>query len=170
MSPVTNGRPDGYTALTPYLVVDGAAAAIDFYAAVFGATTVSRLEGTTPDGARYIGQAELDFGGAGRLQLSDPQPAFGLVAPDRSAAGISQSVMIYVSDVDATIAKAAELGAEVKEEPGDFVSGDRFGAFVDPFGRRWAVMTRVEDLPAEESERRVEEWWQKISAPVSNQT
>jgi uncharacterized glyoxalase superfamily protein PhnB len=130
MSPVTNGRPDGYTALTPYLVV----------------------------------------GGAGRLQLSNPQPAFGLIVPERGGAGISPSVMVYVSDVDATIAKAAELGAEVTEEPSDFVSGGRFGAFVVPFGRRWAVMTRVAELAPGESERRVEEWWQGLSAPVSNQT
>jgi uncharacterized glyoxalase superfamily protein PhnB len=164
---ITDGRPNGYTALTPYLVVENAAAAIDFYAAVFGATTVSRLEGTAPDGSTYIGQAELDFGGAGRLQLSDPQPGFGLVAPDPSAAGITQSIMIYVSDVDATIARATELGAEIKEQPSDFASGDRFGAFVDPFGRRWAVMTRVEDLSSDESARRVEEWWATISAPVS---
>lgn len=163
----TAGRPSGYTTLTPYLVVDGAAAAIDFYAAVFGATTVSRLEGTAPDGSTYVGQAELDFGGSGRLQISDPQPGFGLVAPDRGAAGVSQSIMIYVPDVDATIARAAELGADVKEQPSDFVSGDRFGAFVDPFGRRWAVMTRVEDLSADESARRVEEWWASISSPVS---
>jgi uncharacterized glyoxalase superfamily protein PhnB len=161
---VTEGRPAGYTTLTPYLVVENAAAAIDFYAAVLGATTVSRLEGTAPDGSRYIGQAELDFGGAGRLQVSDPQLAFGLVAPDKRAEGVSQSIMIYVPDVDATIARAAELGAEVKEQPSDFVSGDRFGAFVDPFGRRWAVMTRVEDLPADESARRVEEWWAQLTA------
>ncbi len=169
MQHAEDGRPSGYTALTPYIVVDGAAAAIDFYAAVFGATTVSRLEGTAPDGSRYIGQAELDFGGAGRLQLSDPQPGFGLIAPDRDAAGISQSIVVYVADVDATVARAAGLGAEVKEQPGDFVSGDRFAAFVDPFGRRWSVMSRVEDLSPEESAQRVEAWWEQISAPASNQ-
>ncbi|AYG02106.1 VOC family protein [Gryllotalpicola protaetiae] len=114
-------------------------------------------------------QAELDFGSAGRLQISDPQPGFGLVAPDRTAAGISQSIMIYVPDVDTTIARASELGAEVKEQPSDFVSGDRFGAFVDPFGRRWAVMTRVEDVSPEESAQRVDAWWASISAPVSKQ-
>jgi PhnB protein len=103
------------------------------------------------------------------LQLSDPQPAYGLVAPDPAAAGISQSIMIYVPDVDATVARAAELGAEVKEQPSDFVSGDRFGAFLDPFGRRWAVMTRVEDVSPEESARRVEEWLAQISSPVSNE-
>jgi uncharacterized glyoxalase superfamily protein PhnB len=167
MTNAIDGRPSGYTALTPYLVVENAAAAIDFYAAVFGATTVSRLEGTAPDGSTYIGQAELDFGGAGRLQLSDPQPGFGLVAPDPAAGGISQSIVVYVADVDATVARAGELGAEVKEQPSDFVSGDRFAAFVDPFGRRWSVMTRVNDLSAEESERRVAEWWQEISAPAS---
>jgi uncharacterized glyoxalase superfamily protein PhnB len=169
MQYASDGRPVGYTALTPYLVVENAAAAIDFYADVFGATTVSRLEGTGPDGASYVGQAELDFGGGGRLQLSDPQPAFGIVAPDRNASGISQSIVVYVTDVDATVNRAAELGAEVKEQPANFVSGDRFGAFVDPFGRRWSVMTRVEDISPDESERRVEEWWKQISTPVSNE-
>lgn len=168
MEHATDGRPHGYTTLTPYLVIENAAAAIEFYSQVFGATTVARLEGTLPDGRSYVGQAELDFGGGGRLQLSDPQPGYGLVAPDPAAPGISQSIVVYVPDVDATIARAAELGAEVKEQPSDFVSGDRFGAFVDPFGRRWSVMTRVEDVSPEESERRVEEWWQQISSPVSN--
>ncbi|MCL2515817.1 MAG: VOC family protein [Microbacteriaceae bacterium] len=165
MTYAENGRPTGYTALTPYIVVENAAAAIDFYVAVFGATVVLRLEAISDDGEPYIGQAELDFGGAGRLQISDPMPDFGLVAPDRAASGITNSIVIYVTDVDATVARAAELGAEVKEQPSDFVSGDRFAAFVDPFGRRWAVMCRTDDLSSDESARRVEEWWAQISAP-----
>ncbi|HEY0247800.1 MAG TPA: VOC family protein [Gryllotalpicola sp.] len=161
-------RADGYTALTPYLVVDGADAAIGFYLAVFGATLVNRLDGVGPDGTPYVGQAELDFGGAGRLQLSDPQPGFGLVAPDAAAAGISQSIVVYVDDVDATVARAAERGAEVAEQPADFVSGDRFAAFVDPFGRRWSVMSRDPAVGPEESWRRVEAWWGEVSGAVSD--
>ncbi|WP_022881062.1 VOC family protein [Gryllotalpicola ginsengisoli] len=162
MSNSNAGRPPGYTALTPYLVVDGADAAIAFYQQVFGATLVNRLDGVTPDGTPYVGQAELDFGGSGRLQLSDPQPGFGLVAPDPAAEGVSQSIVVYVDDVDAVVARALERGAEVKEQPSDFVSGDRFAAFVDPFGRRWSVMTRDPAVSPEESWRRVEDWWRSM--------
>ena len=149
---IRNGVPDGYTTLTPFLVCRPAADAITFYEAVFGAATVQRLD--EPDGS--VMHAELDFGD-GRLQLGDPQEQYDLVAPDGTGR-ISQSTCVYVPDVDAVFIAAVERGATVREEPSTFVTGDRYASVVDPFGHRWAIMTRVEDVSAEEAERRLAAW------------
>ncbi len=150
---ILNGTPEGYTTLTPFLVCAPAAAAIDFYVAVFGATVVQRMDGA--DGT--VPHAELDFGD-GRLQLGDPSEEYGLAAPDGVADSSSSSTCIYVPDVDAVFARAVEHGARVREEPSTFVTGDRFASVLDPFGHRWAIMTRVEDVSPEETERRLAEW------------
>lgn len=151
---IREGRPDGYTTLTPFLVCAPAHAAIDFYTEVFGATVISRMDG--PVGT--VPHAELDFG-SGRLQLGDPSADYGLAAPDRGEADVvSASTCVYVPDVDATFARAVELGATVREEPATFVTGDRFASVYDPFGHRWAIMTKVEELTAEEEERRLADW------------
>ena len=151
---ITNGRPDGYTTLTPFLVCSPAAEAIRFYADVFGATVVQRMDG--PNGT--VVHAELDLG-LGRLQLGDPNDAYGLVAPSGQAEDrVSSSTCVYVADVDAVFARAVERGATVREEPATFVTGDRFASVHDPFGHRWAVMTKVEDVSPEEQERRLAEW------------
>ena len=150
---ITNGRPDGYTTLTPFLVCSPAAEAIRFYGEVFGATVVSRMD--APDGT--VPHAELDFG-TGRLQLGDPNEAYGLAAPRREGDTVSGSTCIYVADVDAVFATAVEHGATVREEPTTFVTGDRFASVYDPFGHRWAVMTKVEDVSPEEADRRLAEW------------
>jgi len=150
---ITNGRPDGYTTLTPFLVCSPAAEAIRFYEEVFGATVVSRMDG--PDGT--VPHAELDFG-TGRLQLGDPADEHGLVAPAHEGDRVSASTCIYVADVDAVFEKAVEHGATVREKPATFVTGDRFASIYDPFGHRWAVMTKVEDVSPEETERRLAEW------------
>jgi PhnB protein len=153
---ITNGRPDGYTTLTPFLVCAPATEAIKFYAEVFGATVVSRMDG--PEGT--VLHAELDFG-LGRLQLADPNGAYGLVAPTGQAEDeVSGSTCIYVADVDAVFAAAVERGATVREKPDTFVTGDRFASVYDPFGHRWAIMTKVEDVTPEEAERRLGEWAQ----------
>jgi PhnB protein len=151
---VHNGVPAGYTTLTPFLVCSPAADAIDFYTAVFGAAVVSRMDG--PDGT--VMHAELEFAD-GRLQLADPNEQYGLVAPsgvDRDQ--VSGSTCIYVADVDAVFAAAVERGATVREKPSTFVTGDRFASVYDPFGHRWAIMTRVEDVSPEEAERRLADW------------
>ncbi len=158
----TNGVPHGYTTLTPFIVVDPAQAAIEFYREVFGATVLSVMPGAPKeDGSTTVSHAELDFGN-GILQLSDPQPGYGLVAAD--AEHTNNSLAVYVQDVDAVFARALELGATAVEQPADFVSGDRFATFVDAFGRRWNVMTRVQDLSREESERRVTAWLETFNA------
>lgn len=152
--PITDGRPDGYSSLTPFLVCSPARDAIDFYCAVLGATVVMRMDG--PDGT--VPHAELQLP-VGRLQLADPSEEYGLVAPASSSTGAtSSSTCVYVADVDAVYARAVERGATVREEPSTFVTGDRFASVVDPFGHRWAIMTKVEDVPPEEQERRLAEW------------
>ena len=144
--------PDGYTTLTPFLVVEDGARAIDYYRDTFGAVLIDRMDG--PDGT--VLHAELDFG-HGRLQLSDPHPEMGLRAPDGTEQ-VDHSYVLYCSDVDATFARAVELGARVFEEPSTFVTGDRFASILDPFGHRWAIMTRVEDVSPAEAKRRLDEW------------
>jgi PhnB protein len=150
---ITDGRPAGYTTLTPFLVCSPAGEAIRFYEEVFGATPVSRMDGP----GDTVLHAELDLG-VGRLQVSDPNEQYDLVAPDRSGNAVSGSVCIYVPDVDAVFARAVERGATVREKPDTFVTGDRFASIYDPFGHRWAVMTRVEDVSPEEAERRLAAW------------
>ena len=147
----TNGTPHGFTSLTPFIAVPHAEEAIAFYENVFGARAldVTRMEGT-------VVHAELDFGN-GRLQLGEPAPSYGLVpppAPDDAC----YSLAVYVPDVDAVVGAAQEAGATVREPVVTFVSGDRFGSIRDPFGVRWSVMTRVEDLSPTESAARVAEW------------
>ncbi|MDW5610595.1 VOC family protein [Mycolicibacterium sp. D5.8-2] len=145
--------PAGYTSLTPFLCVDGASTAIDFYTEVFGAALVEKMDG--PDGT--VAHAELDFG-TGRLQLGDPADAYGIAAPDTSSDTVTFSIALYCPGVDDVVARAAKAGATVREAPQNFATGDRFASVRDPFGVRWTVMTRVEDLSAEERDRRLGEW------------
>ncbi|MEU5842172.1 VOC family protein [Rhodococcus sp. NPDC047139] len=152
MTNPVNPIPEGYTSLTPYLVVDGGRRAIEFYCEAFGATVADRMDG--PDGT--VMHAEIDFGD-GRMQLSDPLPEMGLHAPDGTN-DVDHSYVFYCTDVDSVFARAVALGARVFEEPTTFVTGDRFASILDPFGHRWAVMTRVENVSAEDSKRRLDEW------------
>jgi PhnB protein len=147
----SNGTPHGATSLTPFLVIPDARGAIGFYRDVFGARVVDVTEmGGT------IAHAVLDFGN-GLLQLGEPMKDFGLVAaPD--AEGDCYSLGLYCPNVDAVVARAEAAGATVREAPSTFVSGDRFASIRDPFGVRWSIMTRIEDLSEEESARRVAEW------------
>ncbi|MCC2030697.1 VOC family protein [Microbacterium allomyrinae] len=153
----TDGRPHTATSLTPFLAIVGARAALDFYRDVFGArvTDVTEFDG-------LVVHAGLDFG-AGLLQIGEPSPAYGLV-PAPEGESDCYSLGIYVPDVDAVTARAVAAGATVREEPSTFVSGDRFASVRDPFGVRWSIMTRVEDLSEEESAARVAEWAASISA------
>jgi PhnB protein len=143
--------PDGYRSLTPYLAVGDGAKAIDFYTEVFGAEVVSRND--LPDGT--VAHAELRIGDS-MLQLSTQMPQLGLRAPEPD--WVHSSVVHYCADVDAAFARAIERGARQVEAVQTFVTGDRYGVVIDPFGHRWAIMTRVEDVSREEAERRVAEW------------
>ena len=155
----THGRPNGNTALTPHLVVTPAARALTFYSEVLGARL---LDVTRFPGSDTVAHAELDFG-LGKLTLSDPMKDYGLVAPEPSQ-GASFSLALYVPNVDEVVARAVSAGATLREPPATFVSGDRYASLLDPFGVRWTIMTRVEDLSPDESRRRVEEWSKRQSA------
>jgi PhnB protein len=143
--------PEGYHSLTPYLVVDGAAQAIEFYRQAFGATERGAMPG--PDGR--IMHAEIQIGDS-VLMLSDPSPQMITRAPTELG-GTSAEVFLYVEDVDATVQKAAEAGAEVTSPVEDMFWGDRFGRIKDPFGQVWQIATRVEDLAPEEIQERAKE-------------
>lgn len=151
-SPAVSPIPAGYTSLTPYLCVAGAAAAIDFYTTVFGARVVSRND--APDGT--VAHCELEFA-SGRLQLSDPAPDHHLLPPP-GGDDVHHSTVLYVPDVDGVYAAAVAAGAKGYGDPETFVTGDRYAALLDPWGHRWAVLTRVEDVDPEEARRRVDEW------------
>ncbi|MDY0911049.1 VOC family protein [Microbacterium sp. CFBP9034] len=147
----TNGRPNTATSLTPFLAIRRAKEALEFYRDVFGA----RIIDATEIGGVVV-HADLDFG-LGLLQLGEPTPEYGLIAaPDGDED--CYSLGLYVADVDATVAGAVAAGATVREAPDTFVSGDRFASIRDPFGVRWSIMTRVEDLSEQESAARVAEW------------
>ncbi|KJQ53503.1 Glyoxalase-like domain protein [Microbacterium sp. SA39] len=153
----TDGRPHGATSLTPFLAIPGARQAIEFYRDVFGARVVDVTEF---DGV--VAHADLDFG-HGLLQLGEPNPEYHLV-PSPEGDDDCYSMGLYVSDVDSVVEKAVAAGATVREAPALFVSGDRFASIRDPFGVRWSVMTRVEDISDEESSRRVAEWAASFSS------
>jgi PhnB protein len=143
--------PEDYPRVTPYLCVAGAAAAIDFYVAVLGATERMRME--VPDGR--IGHAELLFGES-VVMLADEFVDMGFLAP-KSVGGTPVTLQVYVEDVDAVFAAALAKGATQQRAVENQFYGDRSGQFVDPFGHRWNVATRVEDLSGEELEKRTRE-------------
>lgn len=146
-----HGIPKGASSITPFLAIPDARGAIDFYRDVFGARVVD----VTEMGGDVV-HAVLDFG-HGLLQLGEPMPDYHLVAPP-AGDDDCYSLGLYVTDVDAVVAAAEAAGATIREPTADFVSGDRFASIRDPFGIRWSIMTRVEDLSEEESARRVADW------------
>ncbi|MEV6968284.1 VOC family protein [Hamadaea sp. NPDC051192] len=147
----TNGIPTGYTSVTPFLTIPRAAEAIKFYEEVFGAKVVD----VTKFG-EAVAHADLDFG-QGHLQLGEPDPAYHLIAAPEGDED-SYSMGFYCVDADTVVARAEAAGATVREPLSTFASGDRYASIRDPFGVRWTIMTRVEDLSPEESARRVAEW------------
>ncbi|KJL21563.1 Glyoxalase-like domain protein [Microbacterium azadirachtae] len=147
----TNGRPNSATSLTPFLAIPDSRRAIEFYRDVFGARVVDITEF-----GGVVAHADLDFG-LGVLQLGDPNPEYGLIAAPGGDADC-YSMGLYVPDVDAVVEHAVAAGATVREAPSTFVSGDRYASIRDPFGVRWSIMTRVEDLSESESAARVAEW------------
>ena len=136
--------PEGYTSATPYLAVDDAAEAIEFYKKAFGANERVRMD--APGGK--IGHAELEIGES-LVMLSDALPQFS-TRPPKELGGTSVSVFMYVEDVDAVVKQAVDAGATVTMEIADQFWGDRFGSVQDPFGHLWSLATHVEDVPPEE--------------------
>lgn len=140
--------PEGYHSVTAYLIVDGAAKAIEFYKNAFGATELFRMEHQGK-----IGHAEIKIGDC-PVMLSDEHPQMGYKGP-KSLGGTPVSLMIYVDDVDTVYKRAIESGGvEVKPLQDQFY-GDRSGTLTDPFGHVWTVATHKEDVTPEEIEKRL---------------
>jgi PhnB protein len=151
MSPSVKPIPDGYPRVTPYLCVDGASAAIEFYSQVFGAT--ERMRMPEPDGK--IGHAELQFGDS-VVMLADEYPDMGYVGP-KAVGGTPVTIGVYVEDVDKTFDAAVKAGAKSLRPVEDQFYGDRSGQLEDPFGHRWSIQTHIEDVPPEEMGKRAAE-------------
>jgi PhnB protein len=146
-----NPIPDTYRRVTPCLVVQGAAKALDFYAEVFGAT--ERMRFPAPDGS--IAHAEIQLGDS-VLIVEDEDPQRGTNAPPAGGlAGTPVFQFVYVEDVDAVVARAVALGATMHRAPEDQFYGDRDGFIVDPFGHGWTIASHVEDVSPEDLSRRL---------------
>jgi len=141
--------PDGYHSITPYLIVKGAAAAIDFYKQAFGATEIMRMP--MPDGR--LGHAELRIGDS-FVMLADEFPEAEAISPN-TLGGTTVGLMIYVEDADAVFNKAVSLGAKVKKPLADQFYGDRNGTLEDAWGHKWTIATHVEDVAPDEMKRRL---------------
>lgn len=142
--------PAGYHAVTPYLIVRGAARAIDFYKHAFGAAEVLRLD--EPGAGGRVMHAEIQVGDS-RIMLADEFPAMGAVGPE-SLGGTSVGLLLYVADVDAQFARAVAAGGKVVRPVADQFYGDRAGTLLDPFGHKWTLATHTEDVSTEEMNRR----------------
>lgn len=142
--------PDGYHTATVYLIVRGAARAIEFYKQAFGVTEVMRF--ASPDGT--VGHAEIKIGDS-PIMLGDEMPAMGFRSPE-SLGGSASGILLYVEDVDARFAQAVAAGATVQRPLQNQFYGDRSGTVIDPFGHSWTIATHIEDVSPEEMQRRFE--------------
>lgn len=143
--------PQGFHTITPYLVIKGAAQAIEYYKKVFGATELVRMNG--PDGK--VGHAELQIGDS-RLMLADENPQMGQGHASATTIGSSPvSLYVYLPNVDDVIARASAAGAKVLRPAEDQFYGDRSGFIQDPFGHLWGVATHIEDVSPNEMKERM---------------
>ena len=137
--------PDGFTSITPHLVIKGAAKALDFYKKAFGAEEVMRLE--CPETGAMM-HAEMRIGNA-VVMLADEFPTMGVVSPS-TLGGSGVTIHLYVQDVDAAFKKAVAAGATAAMPPMDMFWGDRYSKVVDPFGHSWSIATHKKDVTPEE--------------------
>lgn len=150
MSGKVNAIPKGYEGATPYLIIKGAARALEFYRKAFGATEIMRFAG--PDGS--VGHAEIKIGQA-LIMLADEFPEMNCKSP-HSFGGSPVSIMVYVQDVDAFVKQAVAAGAKVITPVENKFYGDRSGSVEDPFGHHWHFATHVEDVLPDELAKRAE--------------
>jgi PhnB protein len=153
----TKSIPEGYHSVTPYLIIKGAAGAIDFYKRVFGATEVMRMP--DPSGGR-IGHAEIKIGDS-HIMLADEYPEMGHRSP-QTLGGAGVSLMIYLDGVDEVFKRALAAGAKEMQPLKNQFYGDRSGTVQDPYGHVWTIATHVEDVPPDEMERRAKEAMQQM--------
>jgi PhnB protein len=140
--------PDGYHAVTPYLICKNAARAIEFYKKAFGATELSRMQGPN----EQVMHAEIQIRDS-RIMLSDEFPDFEALGP-QSRGGTTVSFLLYVEDAGAATERAVAAGAKLERPVEDQFYGDRTGTVVDPFGHKWTLATHFEDVSDEEMQRR----------------
>jgi PhnB protein len=152
--------PEGYHSITPTLVCKGAARAIEFYKEVFHAKEIMRMSGP----GNSIGHAELQIGDS-RLMLSDEFP--GMAHAPGSSPVTSNSLFIYIDNVDAVFDRAVKAGSKVEMPLQNQFWGDRFGKIRDPFGHQWGLAQHVEDVAPTELERRSKEWVAQMSKAAS---
>ncbi len=142
--------PQGYNSITPYLVIKGAAQAIEYYKKVFGATEIFRMD--QPDGK--VGHAELKIGDS-RIMLADENPSMGQGHTSAASIGASPvSLYLYIPDVDRVTERAVAEGAKILRPVQDQFYGDRTGFIQDPFGHLWGIATHIEDVAPQELEQR----------------
>lgn len=151
MNTKVNPIPEGYHTITPYLIIKGAADAIEFYKKAFNAKELFRMP--KPDGR--IGHAEIKIGDS-LIMLADEFPEMDALSPT-TIGNTATSFMLYVEDVDAIAKQAIAAGAHVLKPVADQFYGDRNGMFADPFGHKWCIGTRKENLTEEEIAKRFEE-------------
>ena len=154
--------PEGYHTVTPYLAVDDASAAIDFYQRAFGAKERVRMPGP----GDTIMHAELEIGDS-LVMLADPFPQASTRTP-KDLGGTSVNLFVYVEDIDALYKRAIDAGASSLMEPDDMFWGDRFGSVQDPFGHSWTIATHIEDVSPEELEKRSKAWMEQMAAMATS--
>jgi PhnB protein len=141
--------PEGYHSITPYLIISGAAQALDFYKKAFGAVELFRM----PDASGKIGHAEMKIGDS-PIMLADEHPEIGYRSP-QSWGGTPVSIVLYVPDVDTVFNQAVAAGGKVSRPLKNEFYGDRSGTLTDPFGHVWTITTHIEDVSPEEMEKRM---------------
>jgi PhnB protein len=141
--------PDGYHTVTPYLIINGAVQALEFYKRAFGAAETVRM----PDPKGRIAHAEMKIGDS-MIMLADEHHEMGHRGP-RTLGGTSVSILLYVPDVDTVFDRAIKAGAKSQRPVADQFYGDRMGTLEDPFGHVWTIGTHIEDVSAEEMKRRM---------------
>ena len=145
--------PEGYHSVTPYLIISGAAQALDFYVKALGATEIMRL-----DHGGKIGHAEIKIGDS-HVMLADEFPEMGAKSP-QTLGGTPVGICLYVPNVDALFQQAVAAGAKVERPVQDQFYGDRSGTIIDPFGHKWTISTHTEDLTPEQISERMAAWSQ----------
>ncbi|MSO20354.1 MAG: VOC family protein [Acidobacteria bacterium] len=141
--------PEGYHSITPYLMITGAAAAIEFYKKAFGAEELVRM----PSPGGLVGHAEIRIGNS-MVMLADECDEAANKSP-QTLGGTPVTLLIYVENIDAVFQRAVAAGAKVVREPADMFYGDRSAGVTDPFGHSWYIHTHIEDVSPEEMGKRL---------------
>lgn len=146
--------PQGYHSITPYIIVNNAAEALEFYKKAFGAKELFRME--APGGR--IGHCEFQIGDS-KIMMADEFPDMGSAAPQAGTKGSSFSLLIYVENVDELFKRATNAGAKVLRPLKNEFYGDRMGTIEDPFGHKWNLGQHIEDVSEEEMQKRAQAMW-----------